>query len=314
MTYSYIKIFMALLVMTAAANAAQPPRDASTLKNSHIEIVDPDKLFKQSLAIFKSLKVSDLVNVYPDLKKYKPHIADVPSYTPLEKVSFLASYEYAEPFLRPNIPLPERESRVGKYLHFLARKHVESLERIPLFTSKKSLITAAERWYWNNALIEYSPMLLLIINSPDKGCIGYLGIRIWQQPGSDTYRLFPCKDFDRDLYEDFNAITKDAGIVPMGDDYLMVMPSNDYQWKTLPGCQSTALDVRYIFRTNGKYVVTLGSGNIYEVTRGSQNILFQLPLKPTIRYSKIVDAEKSPEIAIVPTIFLEQKYCNGQEP
>ncbi len=298
---------LALLVLPGPPAQAGPPSDPEVLRGAGIEVRTTAELFRQARTLFDTLTVADLREAYVAQGIAAPWSEAVET-TPLGEVAFLGSYTLAESFLNPDAPPPRADTRPGKYLRFLARSHVRRLGYNERSLTGRRLFQGALRWYWSDALIEYSPLQLFTIEDRKGGCVGYLGVRAWQQPGSNDHLLLPCREGSRSLHAPFAELLRKAHALPAARDELMVLPTRPWQWRTLPGCTNAAQEVRGIFRSDGVFLVPLGSRNVYELDAGAHNLFAAFPLRITVNYP--VSGEGRSRIAIVSAVHFSQRYCD----
>jgi len=299
-----------MFLAAPTGSVAQPSIDLATFGNPRIKVVDYSELFKESKIIFDSLTIADLAAVYPNVPGYEPPFANLDPNEPLANNFDLTSYAYAISLLKPNEPIPDPDSNYGKYLRYLARKQVEAAGYNTNSSGGKEMIERIALWYWNSALVRFGPVLMLTIKRTGGECAGYLGVRAWRLPGSVDFVLYPCATSESQLISDFYELVRPAGIEPMADDPLVVMPTENKRWKILPDCESSAFDNREVFRTDGRYIVTLGSGNVYEVTGGSEDILANVFFMITLRYGEEGAKRGEPaRLDLEPALFMGQRYC-----
>lgn len=301
------------LCLLGAALAGQPPRDPVLLAQAHLRVLNESELFKQSKTEFSKLRVADLLAAYPKLEGFQPPLADVAPNTPLRNVAFLASYDHVGGLLNPHTPMPRKGSSADKVLTHLARSLLESSELTKGSISWYALFKKAKRWFLNDALIENSPHVLFKIKVAGKGCVGYMAIRSWQQPGSRRVVLYPCIRDDFVLSEgSFKRLVTPLGIKPQGRSYSVTLPLTDSSWPPSDDCPSAALDVRKAVVTDGKYLVTAGTGNVYEVFDGFPSLLnLSCYAHPALEYRKDAGFNNftPPRLTIAARFILKRISC-----
>ena len=254
------------LCLLGAVLAGQPPRDPTQLAQAHLRVLSESELIKQSKAEFSKLRVADLLAAYPKLEGFQPPLAEVAPNTPLRDVAFLASYDHVGGLLDPHTPMPRKGSSADRVLTHLARSLLDSFGISEGSLGWYPLFKKAKRWFLNDALIENSPHMLFKIKVAGKGCVGYMAVRSWQQPGSRRVVLYPCIRDDFVLGEgSLKRLLTPLGIKPQGRSYSVALPLTDSSWPPPDDYPSAALDVHKAVVTDGKYLVTAGTGNVYEV-------------------------------------------------